>query len=376
MLVKSKENEAHLRAALDLASRALGTSAPNPAVGCVITDKDGYVVGRGYTQPGGRPHAEVMALAMAGENARGGVAYVSLEPCCHQGKSGPCSLALIDAGIRKVVIAARDSDPRVNGGGIAALRAAGLAVEEWPMQEAEEIIAGFAHRIKTHMPLFIAKMATSMDAKIALSNGSSKWITSEDSRHWGHRWRMQCDAIMTSIGTVEADDPELTCRLPGCRSPIRIVIDKDLRLSTQSRLVQTLDKAPLWLVISEKVTKIKELEFWDKVDSTGKSGRLEILRCPLDDKGKLDLRAMAGLLGEKGLNLILIEAGGKFGTAMLRENLVQRLLWFQADLLIGGDGKGAIDHLHLNALEEAIRLKPLEEGKIGSDRWFYYKVVK
>src|SRR5438093_45669 len=237
-------------AALALARRGLGNVWPNPAVGCIIV-KDGRVAGRGWTQPGGRPHAETEALARAGEAARGATAYVSLEPCSHWGRTPPCADALIAAGVRRVVVALEDPDPRVAGSGLARLRAAGIAVETGlGAAAAAEINAGFFQRVRFGRPLVTLKLASSLDGRIATASGESRWITGPPARDHAHLLRATHDAILVGTGTVLADDPQLTCRLPGLarRSPVRVVIDRHLRIPPSARLIAEARQVPTWVV--------------------------------------------------------------------------------------------------------------------------------
>src|SRR5690348_487456 len=218
---------AHMRAALALARRGIGNTWPNPSVGCVVVNA-GRVVGRGVTAPGGRPHAEPAALEAAGDAARGATAYVTLEPCCHWGRTPPCTDALVAAGVARVVIATRDPDPRVDGAGVARLRAAGLDVAEGVLQaEADELAAGFRLRVRDGRPLVTLKLASTLDGRIATRGGESRWITGEAARKAAHALRGRNDAVMVGVGTVLADDPELTCRIPGYRpNPVvRVVAD-------------------------------------------------------------------------------------------------------------------------------------------------------
>jgi diaminohydroxyphosphoribosylaminopyrimidine deaminase / 5-amino-6-(5-phosphoribosylamino)uracil reductase len=230
----------HMAAALSLAARNLGQVWPNPAVGCVVVDAAGRVVGRGFTQPGGRPHAETEALAMAGERARGGTAFVTLEPCAHHGKTPPCAEALIAAGIARCIAAIEDPDPRVSGRGLAMLRQAGIAVETGPLaDQARTLNAGFLTRVTAGRPFVALKLATSLDGCIATRAGESRWITGEAARAFGHRLRATHDAIAVGSGTVLADDPELTCRLAGLehRSPVRLVFDRRGRVPARAKVM-------------------------------------------------------------------------------------------------------------------------------------------
>src|SRR5262245_12025323 len=244
------EGLGHMRAALGLAARGLGRTWPNPAVGCVLV-REGRVVGRGWTQPGGRPHAETEALGRAGDAARGATAYVSLEPCSHTGKTPPCADALIAAGIGRVVAAVEDPDPRVSGRGLARLRDAGIAVTTGVCAaEADELNAGFFMRVKLGRPLVSLKLATSLDGRIATHTGDSRWITGEAARRRAHLLRATHDAILVGTGTALADDPALTCRLPGLgeRSPVRVVLDRQLRLPAATKLLATAREVLTWIV--------------------------------------------------------------------------------------------------------------------------------
>src|SRR5919202_3451652 len=239
----------HMLAALGLARRGLGNTWPNPTVGCVIVN-DGRVVGRGWTQPGGRPHAETEALARAGDAARGATAYVTLEPCSHWGRTPPCCDALVRAGIRRVVVATGDPDPRVDGRGLARLRAAGVIVELGLLgQEARRLNAGFARRITRGLPLVTLKLATTLDGRIATSGGESQWITGPEARREAHAIRARHDAILVGSGTVLADDPELTARIPGMARVklARVVADSRLRTPLASRLIRTAREVQTWI---------------------------------------------------------------------------------------------------------------------------------
>ncbi|MEO0719915.1 MAG: bifunctional diaminohydroxyphosphoribosylaminopyrimidine deaminase/5-amino-6-(5-phosphoribosylamino)uracil reductase RibD, partial [Pseudomonadota bacterium] len=239
-----------MRAALDLARRGLGRTWPNPAVGCVIV-KDGELVSRGWTQPGGRPHAEVEALARAGSSAQGATVYVTLEPCAHHGVTPPCSEALVSAGVARVVTAFEDPDPRVAGRGHDLLRAAGIEVTTGLMEtEARNVNAGYLMRRDKGRPFLTLKLASTLDGRIATSAGESKWITGEESRRRVHLLRASHDAILVGAGTARADDPGLDVRLPGLemRSPVRIVADSRLSLPMESQLAQSTPQRPLWML--------------------------------------------------------------------------------------------------------------------------------
>src|SRR5689334_3086514 len=276
-------------AALALARRGLGNVWPNPAVGCVIIN-GGKIVGRGWTQPGGRPHAETEAIARAGDAARGGTAYVTLEPCAHWGKTPPCTEALIAAGVLRVVAAVEDPDPRVAGGGLARLREAGIAVEcGLCADEAIEINAGFFQRVRTGRPLVTLKLATSLDGRIATASGESRWITGPAARQRTHLLRAGHDAILVGTATVLADDPQLTCRLPGLehRSPLRVALDRDLIIPADARLVAEARQVPTWFI----TTPGSDPERRDSLQRVG----VEIIEAAPDAAGRIDLGDMLRL---------------------------------------------------------------------------------
>jgi len=350
-----------MRAALALARRGLGNVWPNPAVGCVII-KDGRVVGRGWTQPGGRPHAETEALARAGEAARGATACVTLEPCSHWGRTPPCADALIAAGVRRVVAAVEDPDPRVAGAGLARLRAAGLAVATGlGAAEAAEINAGFFHRLRLGRPLVTLKLATSLDGRIATASGASRWITGAAARARGHLLRAEHDAILVGTGTAIADDPQLTCRLPGLghRSPLRVVLDRRLRIPLAAQLFAAVRPVPTWVVTSPTADAARVAALRD--------AGVEIIAADPDASGQLDLASVLGRLGERGLTRLLVEGGGHLAAALLRRGLVDRLAWFHAPVLLGGDGVPAVAALGLDAVAEAPGFMRLSSEPIGDD---------
>lgn len=353
-------DEDHMRAALALARRGLGQTAPNPSVGCVIT-QSGRVVGRGFTSPSGRPHAEVNALAMAGEQARGGTAYVTLEPCSFTGKSGPCTQALVSAGISRVVVGARDPHPSVNGAGLAQLRAAGLSVTEGVLQkECLAMIAGFANVQLSRRPLLRLKLASSLDGRIATSEGESKWITADLGRRAVHMMRAQHDAVMVGVGTVLADDPDLTCRLEGARSTplIRIVVDSHLRTPLLSRLVVGAADNPVWILHRNGA---------DKLRSQALAGAgVKLLELPASNAG-VDLQVGMQLLAECGLTRVLAEGGGTLAAGLLRADLVDRLAWFHAPCVIGGDGFPAAQAFGVKALSQMPRFMPVSSCRLGGD---------
>ncbi len=355
-----EEELRHMRAALSLAARGLGNTWPNPAVGCVIV-RDGLVVGRGWTQPGGRPHAETEALKAAGEAARGATAYVTLEPCCHWGRTPPCTDALVAAGVARVVIALRDPDPRVDGAGIARLRAAGIAVEVGPCEaEAAALNLGFIKRQRQGLPMVTLKLATSLDGRIATATKESRWITGPEARRAAHALRARHDAILVGSGTVLDDDPDLTCRLPG-GVPVpapRVVADARLRVPPTARLVRTARQVPTILATVPGHPEAALAPF--------REAGVEILELPPEGAG-LAMRAVLMALAARGITRVLAEGGSGIAAALLRDGLADRLAWFHAPMAIGGDGIPAAYALPLPALAAAPKFRRVSVRSVGPD---------
>lgn len=343
-----------MAAALSLAARNLGQVWPNPAVGCVIVDAGARVVGRGFTQPGGRPHAETEALAMAGARARGGTAYVTLEPCAHHGKTPPCAEALIAAGVARCVAAIEDPDPRVSGRGLVAMRQAGIAVETGLLAEqARAVNVGFLTRVTMGRPFVALKLATSLDSRVATRTGESRWITGEEARAFGHRLRASYDAIAVGSGTVLADDPELTCRVSGLehRSPVRLVFDRRGRVPTGAKVVAG---PPLtWMVGGAPSEAAKNVDQHFEIAANCESG--------------VWLSAALQELAKAGLTRLLVEGGPTFGTALLKAGLVDRLYWFRAPIVIGDDGLPGIAPLAIDRLAQGIGLLCVVRRTLGQD---------
>lgn len=357
-----------MRLALRLANRGQGQVAPNPSVGCVLV-RDDRVVGRGWTQPGGRPHAEAEALAQAGSEAAGATAYVTLEPCSHHGKTPPCADALIAAGVVRVVAAMQDPDVRVDGQGLERLRAAGLAVTVGVCGElADAALEGFIRRVRDGRPLVTLKLATSIDSRIATSDGESQWITGEPARRWVHLMRARHDAILTGIGTVLADDPSLTCRLPGLdqRSPVRVVLD--------SRLVTPLTSALARSARDIKTMIITTTAASDASATALNAAGIEVARVAETRDGRVALEAALRALGERGITSVLVESGGLLAASFLSAGLVDRLVWFRAPLLIGGDGRAAVESLEVAALAAAPRFERIDVRAVGEDMVETYRL--
>nr|WP_106409248.1 bifunctional diaminohydroxyphosphoribosylaminopyrimidine deaminase/5-amino-6-(5-phosphoribosylamino)uracil reductase RibD [Pseudoroseomonas deserti] len=351
-----------MRAALALAARGLGNTWPNPSVGCVIT-RDGAVVGRGWTAPGGRPHAETEALKRAGHAARGATAYVTLEPCCHWGRTPPCTDALIAAGVTRVVVAMRDPDPRVDGGGIEKLRAAGIEVTVGLLEaEARAINAGFVKVATRNLPLVTLKLASTLDGRIATRTGESQWITGPAARHAAHALRGRHDAVLVGSGTVLADDPELSCRIPGfARIPtVRVVADARLRMPATARMLRE-GQGPVWIATRPGHPP----EALAALQDAGAT----VFEVAPDASGQgLDAGALLRALAARGLTRILAEGGAGLAAALLRgEGLVDRLAWFHAPAVIGGDGRPALDALPLELLSAMPRYRRTSLAQPGPD---------
>lgn len=354
------EDLAHMRSALALARRGLGSTWPNPSVGCVVV-KDGRVVGRAVTAPGGRPHAEPQALEMAGAAARGATAYVTLEPCCHHGRTPPCTDALIAAGVARVVVAAQDPDPRVNGQGIARLRAAGITVEQGVLADtAAEILAGFHQRTTAGRPLVTLKLASTLDGRIATHSGESRWITGEAARRAAHALRGTHDAVLVGVGTVLADDPDLTCRLTGFRrTPIvRVVADSHLRTPLTARLVASAQETPTWMLIRHGTDSTRRHAFAEL--------GIRLIEVPGAEAG-VDLRAGLAALGDAGITRLLVEGGAQVAAALLRDGLVDRIAWFHAPAVMGGDGWPAVQAFGIDALDAMPRFERRRAACVGDD---------
>jgi diaminohydroxyphosphoribosylaminopyrimidine deaminase/5-amino-6-(5-phosphoribosylamino)uracil reductase len=354
-------DQSAMRAALTLARRGLGAVWPNPAVGCVIV-KEGRVVGRGWTQPGGRPHGETEALRRAGEAARGAAAYVSLEPCCHWGKTPPCVDSLIAAGVRRVVVALEDPDRRVAGEGVRRLRAAGLETETGLYaEEAAEINAGFLCRLRLGRPLVTLKLATSLDGRIATHLGESQWITGPPALERAHALRAAHDAIMVGTGTVLADDPRLTCRLSGLshHSPVRVVIDRHLRIPLTARLISEARDVPTWVITLTSAHPARR-------EALLASG-VTVIDADPDPEGVVCLSDALAALGERGITRLLVEGGGQLAAGLAHAQLVDRLAWVHAPMLIGGDGVPAIAGFGLEVLADAPRFERLSTETVGGD---------
>ena len=367
---RSKQSKAadqrFMQLALTLGRRGQGRTWPNPAVGAVVV-KDGVIVGRGWTQPGGRPHAEPEALGRAGEAARGATLYVTLEPCSHFGKSPPCADAIIAAGIARVVSAIEDPNPEVAGQGHARLRAAGIAVDIGTgAAEAARDHAGHFRRVRDKRPHVILKLAVSADDKIAGFGRKPVAISGEVAKARMHLLRAQCDAILVGIGTVLSDDPLLTCRLPGmeARSPVRVVLDRALRMPGKSRLVHSARSTPLWIVTSN----LAEAPAAAMLGAAG----AQVIRMASTPTG-LDLAAVLHALSERGITRLLVEGGARVASSFVAAGLVDEFWLLQGPDAIGADGVAALDAMPLSAITQSSAFRAHASESLGTDTLTVYE---
>ncbi|MDO8396215.1 MAG: bifunctional diaminohydroxyphosphoribosylaminopyrimidine deaminase/5-amino-6-(5-phosphoribosylamino)uracil reductase RibD [Bradyrhizobium sp.] len=372
---KSKESKAadqrFMQLALSLGRRGQGRTWPNPAVGAVVV-RDGVIVGRGWTQPGGRPHAEPEALARAGAAARGATLYVTLEPCSHFGKSPPCVDAVIAAGIVRVVSAIGDPNPEVAGQGHARLRAAGITVDIGTgALDAARDHAGHFRRIRDKRPHVIIKLAVSPDDKIAAAGHRPVAITGEAAKARVHLLRAQCDAILVGIGTVLSDDPVLTCRLPGMEalSPVRVVLDRALRIPGTSRLVHSARETPLWMMTSN----LSDAPAAMKLGAAG----AQVIRVPTTNTPPpgLDLAAVLQALAEKGITRLLVEGGARVASSFVAAGLADEVWLLRGAHPVGADGVPALEALPLSAITQSPAFKLRASETLQSDTLTIYERI-
>ena len=346
--------------AIALGKRGLGRCWPNPSVGAVVVEpSSGQVISCGWTSPGGRPHAEVNALTDAGAATRGATLYATLEPCAHWGRTPPCSDAVIAAGIARVVYGVVDPDPRVAGAGLARLRAHGVSVTEGPlMAEARWLALGHELRITRGRPFVQLKLALDGDGMVPAGNGAPVWATGEVARTRGHLLRAEADAILVGRGTVLADDPDLTCRLPGLesRSPVRVVLSRNADLPAQAKMLRNLERARVWVVhaIDAPVENVSRL---------GAIG-VECLAVETADNGGLDIRAVARTLAERGITRLLVEGGPLVSAGFLRADLVDEAVLFQSRTPIDG---ACLQPVGLSALSESAKYRLYQQTPVGAD---------
>jgi diaminohydroxyphosphoribosylaminopyrimidine deaminase/5-amino-6-(5-phosphoribosylamino)uracil reductase len=356
-----------MQLALTLGRRGLGRTWPNPAVGAVVV-KEGIIVGRGWTQAGGRPHAEPVALGHAGPAARGATLYVTLEPCSHVGRSPPCTDAVIASGIARVVAAIEDPNPEVAGRGFARLRGAGIAVDVGlEAQQAAYAHAGHFRRIRDHRPHVILKLAVSADDKIGAAGGRPIAITGEAARTRVHLLRAQCDAILVGVGTVLSDDPLLTCRLPGmeARSPVRVVLDRSLRIPGDSRLLRSARETPLWVMTSE----LAEAPAAAKLGAAA----AQVIRMPTRTSSGLDLAAVLRALAEKGITRLMVEGGSHVAASFVAAGLVDEAWLLRGPDVIGAGGVKALNALPLAAITQSPAFRVRASEILGEDTLTIYE---
>jgi diaminohydroxyphosphoribosylaminopyrimidine deaminase/5-amino-6-(5-phosphoribosylamino)uracil reductase len=350
--------------ALRLAELGLCTTSPNPRVGCVLV-RDGKLIGEGWHRRAGEPHAEVHALRAAGETARGASAYVTLEPCSHHGRTPPCADALIEAGVRRVVVATQDPNPLVAGQGIARLRAAGIDVECGLMETAaRELNIGFFSRMTRGTPWMRSKIAASLDGRTALANGSSKWITGDAARRDVQHWRARSCAVLTGIGTVLADDPQLNVREPATeRQPQRVVVDSALRISPGARILQD-GRALIYTACADA----------EKQQSLKANGAEVVTLAGAD--GKVDLPGVLHDLGRRGINEVLVEAGHTLNGSLMQAGLVDELVLYFAPQLLGDAARGMTEMGELTQLSQRIALQWNDVRQVGNDLRIVAKISR
>lgn len=355
-------DEKYMWLALDLAVQGLGRTSPNPMVGAVIV-KDGEIIGTGYHQKAGAPHAEINALNSAGERARGAALYVTLEPCSHFGKTPPCTEQIISAGIKKVVVSVVDPNPLMNGKGIKALEDAGIKVKVGVLEEkAHRINEVFIKYISTGLPFVTLKAAMSLDGKIATHKGFSRWISSEKSREYVHRLRNQVDAVLVGIGTVLTDNPRLNTRIEGnddVKNPVRVIVDSRGRLPLEAELVKQIGDSPVILAVTELAPE-------EKLEALSRVG-VEILKLQSRDD-RVDLKELMKILGERQITHLLVEGGSTLNYQLLKDGLIDKVLFFIAPKLIGGAGAPTpVGGDGIKLMEDVYQIFDLQVKNMGED---------
>ena len=346
-----------MRRALGLAARGRGQTSPNPMVGAVIVQNK-VLVGEGYHRVAGEAHAEVLAIRDAGDRTPGSTMYVTLEPCCHYGRTPPCTGATIAAGISRVVIAMQDPDARVAGQGIALLRAAGITVDVGVLEsEACGQNAAYVHHRRTGLPFVMLKLAQTMDGRVATTTGHSQWITGPEARTHAHQLRSEADGVLVGIGTVLSDDPQLTVRHVDGRQPRRIILDSAARTPVSGRLL-TAGTSPPIICITDRAPRTRSTAL--------QAAGAEILVLPQTSDGRIDLSVLRQCLGERQIVTLMVEGGSQVATAFLREHAVQQVMCFIAPVLMG-EGIPAIGNLGATTVNDAIKLRDIRIEQIGAD---------
>lgn len=360
-------DEFYMRRAIELAKKARGFTNPNPLVGAVIV-KDGRIIGEGCHERYGELHAERNAIAALTESAEGATIYVTLEPCCHYGKTPPCTEAIIEHKIGRVVIGSRDPNPKVAGKGAKILREAGIVVEEdFLRDECDALNPVFFHYITTKTPYVVMKYAMTADGKIATKTGASKWITGEEARNRVHTMRHEYMSILVGIGTVLADDPMLNVRIEGLKSPIRVVCDSKLRIPLESQIVRT---------AGEYRTIVAYVDGENEKKAALADAKVELLKIP-SDSDTVDLKVLMQKLGEMGIDSVFIEGGGTLNENALRSGIVQEVKAFIAPKILGGAGvKTPVEGIGVAEVNEAVLMELTNISKIGEDILAEYKVLE
>ncbi len=351
----------YMQRALTLAEGGVGFVSPNPLVGCVIV-KEGRIIGEGYHECYGGPHAEVFALRSAGDEARGGTLYTTLEPCCHTGKTPPCTEAVLQAGVARVAIAVADPNPKVAGGGLTRLQAAGVEVTLGICEaEARRQNEAFFHFIKSRRPFVTLKCAMTLDGKIATRTGASRWITGGPAREWVHRLRHAADGLLVGSGTALQDDPQLTTRLPEGKgaNPLRIVVDSALRLPVSSQLASVTPDCLTLVATSDRASVEKQRQ----LEGQG----VEILRLPSYADGRVDIKALLAELGTRGIASLLVEGGAILSASLLHHHLVDKMVVFVAPKIIGGDGLNVVAAFGVETMADALQLYGMTSKSVGED---------
>jgi len=351
----------YMMMALELAERGRGRTSPNPMVGAVLV-RDGEVVGRGYHARAGDDHAEIVALKDAGERVRGATLYVNLEPCCHHGRTPPCVDAVVEAGVKRAVVAMVDPSDKVDGKGIAELRQAGIDVEVGLLaEEADRLNEVFIKYVTTGRPFVFLKVAMSLDGRIATGTGDSKWITCEESRARVHQLRDQVDAVLVGCGTVAEDDPELTTRLPDGdgKNPVRVILDGKANMPIDARVLAEGSAGVSWVVVGESAES-------DRVEKLRESGAEVVVLA--DSDGRIDFDVVLRELGRREITSLLIEGGKGVFTEALRSGSVDKVLAFVAPVILGGDGRfSAVGELGVEEISDGLKLRDVSVKRIGDD---------
>ncbi len=359
--MRSSEDEKYMQRALDIAARAQGRTSPNPMVGAVVV-KDNQVVGEGYHMKAGTPHAEVHALQAAGDAAWGATLYVNLEPCSHYGRTPPCADAIVEAGVKRVIVAGLDPNPRVSGRGLKILQDAGIETLTGVLeQEARNLNLAFFKYIQTGIPLVSLKVAMTLDGKIATSTGDSKWISGEASRKYVHQLRNVYDAIMVGIGTVLKDDPMLNTRLEDkdIRDPIRVIIDSKLDLPSSSNIVKTTRQQKTIVFCSQQADSARQ-EFLEEAGLT-------VIKMTVNEE-KLPLEEVLRVLGEMEIMTLLVEGGGEINGYLIEKGLIDKVYWFIAPKIIGGrEAPTPVGGRGITQLKDALPLRSMEIQRFDED---------